>query len=186
MAVIEVSGLPSDPLGVALGVQFEPAPVTTISAFIAPVSQRVFGVAVYATAGATITGIKMRNTVAAAGTSPTIARFGLADNTGKMLALSANVNAAANFPSGVIAVPLTAPFTLGYSGVYFPCYVVNGSWGTTQPTPGLIGSSSGGWDVADGTNPPPSFIWSGQTDLPAVGSSLTITGSGGRFYMALY
>lgn len=175
----------ANPLGVALGVQFEPYPVAITSGQTAPTTQTVWGTAVYATAGAVITGIKIRNSTAASGSLPTTARFGLADNTGKILTLSGNVNALTSWATGVDAMPFTTLFTLTYSGIYFPCFVVNGTWGTTQPTP-LLGSSSNLGLGADGANPPPAFSWTGQTDLPAVGSSVTLTSAGRSYYLALY
>lgn len=180
---------PADPLGMALGVQFESAPVICYNAALAPSTQVVYGVALYATAGAMITGIKFRNSTAAAGTTPTTARFGLADNTGKILVRSANVNATSSWAVGVNAIPFTAPFTLAYSGVYFPCFVVNGTWGSTQPTPSRINDSPvvPGGLAADGSMPPPTFQWASQTDLPSVGASMTIsTDTGNTYYLALY
>jgi len=172
---------PIDPLGVALGTKFEPFPASVCTAATAPATQSVWGTAVYATAGSSITGLKLRNSAAAAGSLPTTARFGLADNTGKILVLSANLNALASWPTGAASYPFTAPLTLTYSGVYFPCFVVNGTWGSTQPTPIRCANSNLAL-TADGTNPPVNFVWAGQTDLPAVGSSVTITGATGTVY----
>lgn len=177
----------ASPLAVALGVQFEPFPAACANNQSAPVTQIAYGVAVYATAGAVITGVKIRNGVAAAGTLPTTARFGLADNTGKILALSGNVNALASWATGVCPMAFTALFTLTYSGVYLPCFVVNGTWGTTQPTPNETAVTTAIAMVADGVNPPVNFQWTGQTDLPLAGASLTLTSASTRsYYLALY
>lgn len=187
MATVTVSAASLDPLGAAVGVQFEPYPINVASQQLAPATQTVYGVAVYAGTGAVVTGIKMRNAIAAAGTTPTTARLGLADLTGKLLALTGNVNAAASWPTGVCTFPFTAPITLLYSGVYLPCVVINGAWGTTQPTPTLINTNSALAQGADGTNPPLTFSVGAQTDLPAVGASLAITAPSNRaYYLALY
>lgn len=174
-------------LGVGLGIQFDPFPASSTSSQTAPTTQTIFGLAVAASVGATITGIEIRNGVAAAGTLPTTARFGLLDSTGKVLVLSGNVNATASWPTGPCRMPFTAPFTLAYTGIYFPCFVVNGVWGTTQPTPILCNSATGAAFSSDGAFPPAIFSQTGQTDLPAVGGSVTITGAGNRaYYLALY
>ncbi len=173
-------------LGQALGVQFEPYPAFLAATSLAPPTQTVRGIAVYATAGATITGVKMRLAVAAAGSLPTTARFGLADSTGKMLARSGNLTALANWVTGPCPMPFTTPFQLPYTGVYFPCFVVDGTWGSTQPTPVNVNGGGTASNVGDGTAPPWTFIWGGQTDLPAVGSSLTMQNSSIGYYLALY
>lgn len=180
------AGVPS-PLSAALGVQFEPFSPLLASAQTAPATQAVYGVAVYGLAGAVITGVKFRNAVAAGGTLPTSAFFGAADFTGKMLAVSANVNATTSWATGVNPIPFTATLTLPYSGLYFPCYTVNGTWGTTQPTPITANNTVATGYGADGSNPPPAFVWAAQTSLPAVGSSLTLsTASSRAYYLALY
>lgn len=174
-------------LAAALGVQFEPYNRVLASAVLAPSSGAICGMAVYATAGATLTGIKTAIATAAAGTSPTTARFGVADNTGKILAVSANVNAAASWPTGIAAFPFSAPIAAAYSGVYILCFIVNGTWGSTQPTTYAVSSGSAAGLIADGANPPPSFQWTAQTDLPAVNSSLTMTTPTTRqYWLALY
>lgn len=183
----------TDPLGVALGVQFEPFPIAAAASAVASSTQVVRATAVYATAGAVITGVKIRNAVAAAGTLPTTVRFGLADNTGKILALSGNANSLAAWATGVCPFTLTTDggttkYVTTYSGIYYPCFVINGVWGTTQPTPILasIGGATAA-ATADGSNPIPVFIWSSQADLPAVGSSLTMSGASQNIYwLALY
>lgn len=182
-----VSGSQQDLLASGLGVKFQPFDPRLANGATAPSSGSARTIALYATAGALITGIKMRNPVAAAGTLPTTARFGLADNTGKILALSGNLNALASWGTGVLSFPFTAPFTLAYSGIYLPCYVVNGAWGTTQPTPVVMNgvAAAAAW-AADGTNPPPMSTWGAQTDLPAVGSSLTLNATPTAYWLALY
>lgn len=175
-----------DLLATGLGVLFQPFNPVLATQATAPVSGSVFGVATYATAGAVITGIKLRNTVAAAGTLPTTARFGLADNTGKILVLSGNVNALASWATGVCPFAFTAQFTLTYTGIYYPCFVVNGTWGSTQPAPlNALGGGSAAY-TADGSNPIPTFTWTAQTDLPALGASLTMPVNSRSFWMGLY
>lgn len=181
-----VGGSQQDLLAAALGVKFQAFSPLLANQATAPVSGSVYGVATYAAAGAVITGIKLRNGVAAAGTLPTTARFGLADNAGKILVLSGNVNALASWPVGVCPFAFTATFTTTYSGIYFPCFTVNGTWGSTQPTPlNALGGVPSAY-AADGANPIPTFTWTGQTDLPAVGASLSMPVNSRSFWMGLY
>lgn len=172
----------ADQLALALGVQFQTANPAVLAATTAWTTQQIRGTALYATAGALLTGIKMRCGVAAAGTTPTTARLGLADSAGKILVVTANVNAAASWPAGVATFPFTAPYTLLASGAYFPCLCINGVWGTTQPTPLNAQGPAGTALVADGANPPVSFLMTAQADLPAVGASLVLTASSNLCY----
>jgi hypothetical protein len=151
----------------------------------APASQALYGQILGLRAGDVSTGVVLRNTQAAAGTSPTTARFGLADSTGKILVLSGNVNTAAEWPLAAVKFAFTAPYTVLADGGYFLCFVVNGTWGTTQPSPLRASSAAAVAGISGAVIP--EFVWTGQTDLPAVGASLTITGvSGTSYYMAAY
>lgn len=181
------AGAPNlNPLAGALGVQFEPYPVNAATTQAAPTSQTIWGTALYATQGAVITGVKLRNGVAAAGTLPTTARAGLADNTGKMLAIGANANALASWVTGVCPFPFSAPLTLAYSGLYFACFVVNGVWSVTQPAPILNSNSPAAALAGDGSSPPPTIANAAVTDLPAVGASVSLVAGARSYYLALY
>src|SRR3990167_8391695 len=151
----------------AMGVISEPFSPELATTSTAPTSQTVYGILVGLRAGDVVTGVLLRNAVAAAGTAPTTARAGLADSTGKILILSGNVGAAASWPVGAMPLAFTAPYTVLADGGYFACFVVNGTWGTTQPTPQRIGASAAA-NIAFGSNAIPAFAWTGQTDLPAV------------------
>jgi hypothetical protein len=168
----------------AAGVISENYPPYVATSSNAPTSQVVFGYLLGLRAGDVVTGILLRSAVAAAGTAPTTARFGIANSAGVILALSGNINAAASWPVGGVLGALTAPYTVLADGGYFACFVVNGTWGTTQPTlnrtSGLAGSGAVGGNVT------PSFSWAGQTDLPAVGNSLTMTSLANGQYIGFY
>lgn len=170
----------------AAGVIAETLPVGACQGNAAPSTQIVFGGLLGLRAGDLCTGILVRGAVAAAGSVPTTARFGLADATGKILILSGNLNAVANWIVGPCPMPFTGPYTIPTDGGYIPCLVVNGTWGSTQPT--LIeGTPPSGSGAAFGANAPEQFQWAGQTDLPTVGNSLTLTGATARaYYMAVY
>lgn len=171
----------------AAGVISAPFHSTVASTATAPATQTVYGILIGLRAGDIVNGLMLRNGVAAAGTLPTTARAGLADGTGKILALTGNVNALASWPAGAMPLPFAAPYTVLADGGYLACFVVNGVWGSTQPTPILVTNTAAAALTAYGTNPPPTFLWAGQTDLPAVGASMTITtGSVRGYYIAAY
>jgi hypothetical protein len=171
----------------ASGIQAENFDPVLATAGTAPTTQKVFGDLFGFSAGQVVTGVVIRNVVAAAGSLPTTVRVGIADAQGNMLALSANLNALANWAAGPNLLPFTTPFTIPSDGGYYICFVVNGTWGTTQPTPirvtGGVGASHKGIPNAS----PVSFEWATQTDLPAVGSALTLTtGNSVCYYLAVY
>lgn len=152
-----------------------------------PASGTVHGTLLGLLNGDTITGIMVRNSQAAVGAGvPTTVRFGIADSTGKMLAISANVNAAANFPQGACGIPLASPLPITADGGYYACFIINGAW-TTAAQFLAVQTTTAASLTAFGSNPPPVFGWAGQTDLPAVGASLTMTaGPSHGYYIAFY
>lgn len=171
----------------ASGIQAENFDPVLATAGTAPATQKVFGDLFGFSLGQVLSGIVLRNGVAAAGSLPTTARVGIADAKGNMLAISGNLNALANWAAGANLLPFAAPFTIPSDGGYYICFVVNGVWGTTQPTPIRV---TGGLGASHGKTPagvPVSFEWAGQTDLPAVGSPLTLsTGNSVCYYLGVY
>jgi hypothetical protein len=172
----------------AEGIVAENFPPTLANNQSALASQLVFGNLVGIRGGTVCTGIVLRVFTAAAGTTPTTARVGLADSTGKILVLSGNVNAAASWAQGPRQFAFTAPYTTLADGGYYACVVINGTYGTTQPMALMAGSGAGAGLTVIGSNVPPTFTWAAQSDLPAVGASLTLTGTTGSviFYMGVY
>lgn len=189
MTVVSTSGqgTPRDQLGrTAAGVLVESGNSTLYTTGTAPVSQSVYGTLLGLRGGDIVTGIALRNNTAAAGSLPTTARFGIADSTGKILALSGNDTALALWPTGANPHALAAPYTVLADGGYFACFVVNGVWGTTPPTP-IRQTGSGLIAGALGSAAPEAFVWTGQTDLPIVGNSMTITTAATLgYYIAFY
>ncbi len=161
-------------------------PSATAQVSLAPVSQTVYGILLGLRGGDVVTGVLLRNGVAAAGTLPTLARFGIENSTGQVLALSGDESALAQWPVGANPHPFTAPYTVLADGGYFACFVVNGTWGTTQPTLlRNVGTPLG--QTARVGFAPPDFKATAQTDLPAVNASSTITtGIDLGFYMGFY
>lgn len=153
-----------------------------------PSTQTAYGVLLGLRAGDTVTGVGLRLGVAASGTAPTTARFGIADSTGKILAISSNLNSGTGWSAtGAAAFPLAAPFSITADGGYYACFCVNGTWGTTQPTILRGANQAAAMTPAFAGGVVPNFKWAGQTDLPAVGSSLTLTAALDiGWWMALY
>lgn len=169
----------------AAGILTETASPLLHTSSAAFTTQTVYGYLLGLKAGDVVNGLLMRNTTAAATANPTTCRVGIADSTGKILQLSNNLNAAANFPLGPCALSLSATYTVPSDGGYYACIVVNGVWGT-PPTP-IRFTTAAAQTIAYSTNAPPSFLWSGQTDLPAINSSVTLTtGNTLCHYMAFY
>jgi hypothetical protein len=104
-----------------------------------------------------------------------------------MLAQSANLNAVGNWPTGVVACPFSpGTFAATYTGLAYCCAIFNGAF-TTNPTPILLqGAGAAVAYAPDGANPPPCFTWTGQTDLPANGSNLTLNNGALAYWFALY
>lgn len=158
-----------------LGLCAESSPLSGFVAGTALTSQRVQGVCVGLRAGAVIDHVATCLTVAASGTSPTHMRMGLADLTGKMLAVTADTTAAATWLIGVVSLALTAAYTVPTSGLYIIALVQNGTFSVTEPSFATQTAVDASQNAAVGSNPPRNFQWAAQTDLPAVASSLTIT-----------
>lgn len=171
----------------ATGVVSETGHVSSYGFFTAPSTQVVFGCLLGLRAGDVVNGVMLRNNTAAAGTLPTTARFGIADSAGKMLAISGNLNALANWVAGPLPFPFASQYTAPADGGYYACFVVNGTWSVTQPSP-LRNFSGTNAMLAYSTFAPPMFNWAAQTDLPAVNSSLTMTQGGAAigYWMGFY
>lgn len=150
----------------------------------APATQVVYARLLGLRGGMVVTGIALENSTQAVTANPTTARAGLADATGKILVLSGNLNAAATWIGGVVQLAFTAPFTIPANGGYLACFVVNGVWGT--PPTLARGRANNFAGSAMGAFAPDCVQWGGQTDLPAINSSITLGGGGLSFWMGAY
>ena len=124
-----------------------------------------------------ITKAVLRPATAGAGTAPAHIYVGYADTTGKMLAQSNDLAASAIWTTANVPAqaPLAASWTVPADGNYNVVFVQVGVWGTTQMTLVRDVSGSDPGDIAQ--NP-----FSGQTlqtELPANGSSLTLSTANG-------
>ena len=112
-------------------------------------------------------------TTAAAGAVPTLIRLGLADSTGKMLAVTADVKSDAQWTAlGLGVFPLSAAYTVPADGLFYLCIIEVGAFGGTplqvrrQSTAGSLPALTGGKLMM--------AAQTGLTDLPTVGNSLTL------------
>jgi hypothetical protein len=140
----------------------------------APTAGTVYARALALRKGQSISNLLFQVTTGGAGTVPTSITCGLADSTGKIVALSGELKASAIWTpaagSGLAVAPLTASYTAPADGLYYVVFLQVGAWGTTQMVlgkgvnnvaPGGIGTTVFG---TGGTT--------GQAALPAVASSI--------------
>lgn len=141
----------------------------------------VYAVATPVESGLLISNVTLVSLTAEA--TGTHAWVGVADNTGKVLGISADNTGAAYFAANTaVTTAIAAPFTTTYTGLYytFVCVVASG----TMPT----FASSAAFANAAVSAVAPVYCGSaltGQTTPVAVGSSLgTITGTAGHLFYA--
>ena len=133
--------------------------------------------------GDVVTNMIASVTTAAAGAVPTLIRMGIADSTGKMLAVTADLKSDAQWTAQQEAVfPLSAQLTIPAEGLYYLCIIEVGAFGGTPLQLRRFGTA--GIITAVGTGKLISAAQSGLTDLPAVNSSLVLVTAGyDAFYM---
>lgn len=117
---------------------FHPAMVAANSS---PVSQSAYLLRVPLRQGMAITGLQILIGTAAAGTAPTGIFVGLADTTGKVLVQSGNLNGTAWTSTGFLNLSFGSTYTVPSDGSYYAFILVNGTWGTTQPTLQRLGGT---------------------------------------------
>lgn len=174
-----------DTLATAIGGQYENFDPRLAGTATALATGDIFSTLVFVPAGIVLTGLKMRNQLAAAGSLPTLVRAGIANSAGVVEAVSGNVSALATWATGVVTMPFSAQYTTPSAGGYYACIIAVGTWGTTQPTPiQAIGLNLA--LAADGAFPALSLQATGQTDLPTVGNSLVVSAGGRCYYSEFY
>ena len=138
-------------------------------------SQRIAVAAIGLRAGQVVTNVCVQVQTAAVGTAPTNAFAGLATKAGVMVAQTADIKANAGWSAiGIAPFPLSATYTVPTSGLYYVAVLVNGSWGTTQPSLGrAVNLAVAASKISGGTQ-----LWgdggTAQSALPANASSLTL------------
>lgn len=163
----------ADLLTAALGFKAQtfPAPTLTNGGLLA--SQGILGSAIYLQAGQVISNVVVGVAQAGAGTAPTTIRLGVANSSGVMQAVTANVAGSANWTAGVanVSFPLTASWTVPASGLYYVLVYVSGGFTTTALQLERGSNANLGLPVGSGLAAYGQF-GAAQADLPIVGASL--------------
>lgn len=133
----------------------------------------IYGVAVGYNAGDVVTRLVYAQSVESSG-AVTLVRAGLADINGVMLATTADVHATfAAAGSNMKEVALSSPYTIPSAGLYYHTIIAVGA-GTMVTL--SRGANNGGFaGTLTGATGREYWSWTGQTDLPTVGNSLTFT-----------
>jgi hypothetical protein len=146
-----------------------------------PVSQVIYGALVGLIAGDVVTNILMFCTVAAGGTNPTGVYSAICSNTTTRVAVSNNLNTTAFKTVSVYgALPLSSPYTVPTTGAYYLCVLVNGTWGTTQPTLTKSGVANTPISIA-GTGGLPWVV--NQTGQATISATPTLVGTTVLYWM---
>jgi hypothetical protein len=164
-----------DLLSTGQGVLSETFPSGTITNNSVPTSQTIYLGLVALRAGQTVAKVGVHVQTAGSGTAPTLIKVGLADTSGKLLAQSANLASDSGFTAtGKPAFALASSYQVPADGSYYLVFLKNGTFSVTDVQIGrnqaiasvcaAVGSGARNFAVG-GT---------GQTDLPANGSSVTL------------
>jgi hypothetical protein len=153
----------------------------------APTPGTIYGGEIGLFAGDVVTTLRtMMGNAAAAGTPPTLMRLGLADSTGTIVAVTADVKADAAWTTvnTIAGFALTTPYTVPADGGYYIVLLQVGTWGTTNPLiarSAALGASAYSAKIPGFMARVASF-GTGKTDLPAVGVALAAAGGNNLTY----
>lgn len=177
----------ADSLATALGIIAQTGPQGLMSGGGVVTAGVVFGGAVELTGGTVVTNMSVCVQTAGAGTLPTLVRFGIIDANRVVQARTADVHADAGLQAtGTVTYPLSAPWTVPASGLYYLVVIEAGAFGTTALQLGRLGTvAPGGAGLAAGK---PAFgaFGTGQADLQAVGAAQpAFTNNTPLFWVAL-
>lgn len=119
---------------VARGLLAEPYPLAQANAGRTMPTQALLGVLVPVSFGTTVSGVAVCIQTAAAGTLPTNMFVALYDLTGVRLAVSANIDALANWnATGLFSFAFTTAWTVTADGAVYAAILKDGVFGTTEP-----------------------------------------------------
>ena len=156
-----------------LGLKWESFDLGTGGASSIPASQSTYGYAGYFYAGEILTGMSVVVVTPGVGTTPTLIRMGILDVTNKAVVLTSDLHANAGWTSaGRKDFAFTGQYTVPSDGIYYPVFLSNGAWGTTQMAlMGQLGVGSSGelWPGASILRDPK--FGAANADLPAVGNA---------------
>lgn len=152
-----------------------------VSSGNAPTAGSIYGFLLGLLAGDLVTNIVVPVVTAGAGTAPTLIRLGLADPSGVVRAVTADLHASSLWTTAntLVACPLSSPLTVSTTGGWRVLLLQVGSWGTTALALGRTTAfSAGALTVQPGGGIRRLGTYgTGATDLPAVGSSLAAVGN---------
>jgi len=147
----------------------------------APTSQTIFASLVTLYAGMTVTNLHCAVGTAAAGTDPTLIKMALCSKAGVVLQQSVNEAADAKWDSkGTKTVALASPYAVTATDGYYVCFLINGTFGSTnlQLVRSLVIDS--GSMTAVGSGVVPICSQASQTDFQATSGSQTLSGATGN------
>lgn len=152
-----------------------------LSGLLTPTSQTIHAAWLPLRAGQVVTNVNFFVQTAGAGTVPTSIVCGLANATTMLAQTGELKNSAIWTAAGIADAPLSAPYTVPTSGLYYVFYLANGTWGTTNLAI-LRGSNNGATSRS-------SILFyatagTGQTALPANNAAVTLTASTNALWVA--
>jgi len=173
-----------DPLAKAFGLVNWNANWGTFPNNGAPTSQLIYATPIWLPFGVPISKVATLIEVAAVGTAITGGYMGVCSPT-TMIAQTANIGtAAASYPTGPLVKALSGSVTSytptpadSSTGLYYVLLLLNGTFGTTQPTFALSSQTATYSSPSGGTFPGAATAGSAQTVLPANGAAVTLTAS---------
>lgn len=178
-----------DPAAVALGLINWNTPWGNLTNTTTVTSGTIFVSGLWLPFGVPVGHVSTLLETAAAGTAITAGYMGLCAPT-KMVAQSASLGtAAASYPAGPLFAALTAQYTPvpadSATGFFYVVMLLNGTFGTTQPT-----VARGNVNAPSAANPAGGSLLqygtagTAQTVLPSNGSAVTIVGTSGMYFAA--
>jgi hypothetical protein len=150
----------------ARGILSEPYPLAQVNAARTLATQALLGVLVPVSLGMTISGVALCIQTAAAGTLPTNTFVAITDLTGVRLAVSANVDALANWnATGIFSFSFITAYSPTADGAVYACIVKDGVYGSTEPQIATMTAVTGS-GKALGANAAGAVTQTGQTTVP--------------------
>ena len=129
--------------------------------------------------GDVVRNVYMWTTTAATGAQPTLLKLGVCDRAGMMLCQSADEKANAAWTAlGPAEIAMTSTYTATEMKLVYLCFLQVGTWGGTALQIGRWSSVTQHNNVFPTGNTLRAVQWAGQTDMPANGSSATVTSVG--------
>jgi hypothetical protein len=157
---------PGTAAAIARGILSEPYPLAQVNAARTLATQALLGVLVPVSLGMTISGVALCIQTAAAGTLPTNTFVAITDLTGVRLAVSANVDALANWnATGIFSFSFITAYSPTADGAVYACIVKDGVYGSTEPQIATMTAVTGS-GKALGANAAGAVTQTGQTTVP--------------------